>query len=321
LTIGAMREPLLVTATDGVGTKTEIARRMARYDTIGQDLVAMCADDVICLGAKPEWFLDYLAVGRVDPERVAAIVGGIVDACRGHCQLVGGETAEHPGLMEPDAFDLAGFCIGLVDADELIDGRSAIEGDVVIGLASSGLHANGFSLVRAVLDEGRLDLEASFRGLVARHLGPAAADTVQEDGATLGDALLEPTRIYAWDMEAVLGTLRDRSVRVGGLAHVTGGGLPANLPRALPDHLAVEVDPSGWPVPPVVALMARLAGLSGPELRATFNGGIGMAVIVEPAAAETVLTLLESRALEGWRIGTVVPAAHTGPSRYREVDG
>jgi phosphoribosylformylglycinamidine cyclo-ligase len=321
LTLDGRREPVLVAATDGVGTKTEIARRMRRYDTIGQDLVAMCVDDVVCLGAKPEWLLDYLAVGRVDPERVATIVDGIARACRGHCQLVGGETAEHPGLMEPDAFDLAGFCIGLVDAAGLIDGRSAMEGDVVFGLASSGLHANGYSLVRAVLDEHGLDLRTPFRGLVARHLGPDAADAVPDDGATLGDALLTPTRIYAWDIEAMLETLRDRSLRIAGLAHVTGGGLRANLPRAVPDHLAVEVDPSGWPVPPVVALVAGLAGLPGSELRATFNGGIGMAIVVEPAAAATVTELLSKRSLEGWPIGTVIPASRTGAVRYREVDG
>jgi phosphoribosylformylglycinamidine cyclo-ligase len=319
LTLDGLREPILVSATDGVGTKTEIARRMGRYDTIGQDLVAMCVDDVACLGARPRWFLDYLAVGRVDPERVAAIVGGIARACEPACQLVGGETAEHPGLMEPDAFDLAGFCIGLVERDELIDGTTAIEGDVVIGMASSGLHSNGYSLVRAVMDEHRIDLDAPFRQLVSEWLGRAAASAVPDDQPTLGDALLSPSRVYAWDVGAMLGILRDHGWRVGGLAHVTGGGLPGNLPRALPDHLGVEIDPSAWPVPPVVGLVGALAGLPGPELRATFNGGIGMAIVVEPAAAETVSTQLASRGLGGWRIGMVVPVTRTGPSRYLEV--
>jgi phosphoribosylformylglycinamidine cyclo-ligase len=319
LALHGLREPVLVSATDGVGTKTEIARRMGRYDTIGQDLVAMCVDDVACLGARPLWFLDYLAVGRVDPERVAAIVGGIAQACGSTCQLVGGETAEHPGLMEPDAFDLAGFCVGLVERDELIDDSLAIEGDVVIGMASSGLHSNGYSLVRAVLDERGIDLDAPFRPLVSEWLGRAAASAVPDDLPTLGDALLLPSRIYAWDVGRLLGTLRGHGFRIGGLAHVTGGGLPGNLPRALPEHLGVEVDPTAWPMPPVVGLVGALAGLAGPELRATFNGGIGMAIVVEPAAAETVSTLLASRALDGWRIGTVVPATRTGPSRYLEV--
>ncbi|MDQ3553598.1 MAG: phosphoribosylformylglycinamidine cyclo-ligase [Chloroflexota bacterium] len=296
-------ESLLVAATDGVGTKTEIARRMGRLDTIGQDLVAMCADDVVCHGARPFAFLDYLAVGKVDPERVATIVAGVARACAAiDCELVGGETAEHPGLMEVDAFDLAGFCLGMVDRDRLMDGTAAQEGDVVVGLASSGLHANGYSLVRALLADGRLDLDAA--------LG--------EEGS-LGNALLTPTTLYTAHILALLDASRDAGFRIGGLAHITGGGLPGNIPRAVGPYLGVSLTPSAWPVPPVVEVVAARAGLSGPELRATFNAGIGMAVMVEPEAADTALALLEARDIEAWRIGRVVPASVTGPSRYVEV--
>ncbi|CAN5700579.1 phosphoribosylformylglycinamidine cyclo-ligase [soil metagenome] len=298
-------ESVLVAATDGVGTKTEIARRLGRYDTIGQDLVAMCADDVVCHGARPFAFLDYLAVGKVEPERAATIVAGVAEACEAiDCELVGGETAEHPGLMAADAFDLAGFCLGIVERERLIDGGAVQDRDVVIGLASSGLHANGYSLVRSLLADGRLELDGAL-----------------EDGAgggSVGEALLIPTRLYAAHILALLDAARGAGFRVGGLAHVTGGGLPGNVPRAVPAGLGVSVTPVVWPVPPIIELAAARAGLSGPEMRATFNAGIGMAVIAEPDAAHTVVALLESRGIEAWRIGRVVPASLTGPSRYRE---
>jgi phosphoribosylformylglycinamidine cyclo-ligase len=283
--------PVLVTATDGVGTKTEIARLLGRYDTIGRDLVAMCADDVVCHGARPAFFLDYLALGQVVPDRVAEIVGGVAAACAEiGARVIGGETAEHPGLMKPDEFDLAGFCIGFVERDELIDGTSARPGDVVVGMASSGLHANGYSLVRALLADGRLELT---------------------------EALLEPTRLYAADSLALLDDARHAGWRIGGLAHITGGGLPGNLPRAVPAALAIEVDPAAWPVPPIIAEVARAAGLDGSETRATFNAGVGMAAVIEPAAAERALGLLGARGLEAWPIGRVVEAASGGP-RYIE---
>ncbi|MBA3308347.1 MAG: phosphoribosylformylglycinamidine cyclo-ligase [Chloroflexi bacterium] len=299
---GSSVESLLVAATDGVGTKTEIARRMGRYDTIGQDLVAMCADDVVCHGARPFAFLDYLALGKVDPERVATIVAGIAHACEAiDCELVGGETAEHPGLMAADAFDLAGFCLGIVERDRLIDGSAAREGDVVVGLASSGLHANGYSLVRSLLADERLGLDGTLW-----------------DGGSVGEALLAPTRLYASHILALLEAAQDGGSRIGGLAHVTGGGLPGNIPRAVPAGLGVSLTPGLWPVPRIVELVAERAGLSGPESRATFNSGIGMAVIVEPDAADATLRFMEARAIEAWRIGRVVPASLTGPSRYRE---
>jgi phosphoribosylformylglycinamidine cyclo-ligase len=306
-----MARPVLVAATDGVGTKTEIARRMGVRTTIGRDLVAMCADDVVCHGARPFLFLDYLAVGRLDPAVVAELVSGVADGCRdAGCALVGGETAEHPGLMEADAFDLAGFCLGLVDRDRIVDGSGARSGDVLIGLASSGLHANGYALVRAVLAREGLDLGTPMASLD----GDAGADS-----RTLGEALLEPTRIHAADVLAVIDGLGHGGGAVRGIAHVTGGGLPGNLPRAVGRGLGVEVDPRSWPVPPIVAVMGRLAGLGGAELRATFNGGIGMALVVPPASVDRALAILAERGAEAWRIGRVVEAAMAGPSRYREV--
>jgi phosphoribosylformylglycinamidine cyclo-ligase len=294
--------PVLVSGTDGVGTKTEIARALGRYDTIGRDLVAMCVDDVVCHGARPWQFLDYLAVGRLDAERVASIVGGIADGCaEAGAMLVGGETAEHPGVMEPDAFDLAGFCVGIVERDQLIDGSTTRAGDAIVGLASSGLHANGYSLVRATLRSTGMSLDE-----------PLGANT-------LGEALLAPTAIHAPHVLAVIEALGDARVR--GVAHITGGGLPGNLPRAIRAELGALVRPGRWPVPDVMARMASLAGLDGPEMRATFNGGIGMALVVEPRAASAAIELLAQRGQEAWIIGEVVPVEVTGPSRYREEVG
>ncbi len=294
--------PVLVSGADGVGTKTEIARLMGRYDTIGRDLVAMCVDDVVCHGARPWQFLDYLAVGRLDPERVATIVGGIAEGCaEAGALLVGGETAEHPGVMAVDGFDLAGFCVGIVEHDRLIDGAATRAGDVVVGIASSGLHANGYSLVRRVLADG-----ASLDEPLA--------------GGTLGDALLEPTVIYAPHVLAVAEALAATGA-LHGLAHVTGGGLPGNLPRALAPGLGVVVHPDRWAVQAVMEHIAERAGLSAAETRATFNGGIGMALVVAPAAAPSVIELLATRGQTAWIIGEVVPVEATGPSRYREEVG
>lgn len=293
--------PVLVSGADGVGTKTEIARALGRYDTIGRDLVAMCVDDVVCHGARPWLFLDYLAVGRLDPGRVATIVGGIADGCaEAGALLVGGETAEHPGVMDPDAFDIAGFCVGVVERGRLLDGSATGVGDAVLGIASSGLHANGYSLVRAAL----------------RATGTPLDEPLGD--RTLGEALLEPTAIHAPDVLAVVDAV---GPSLHGVAHVTGGGLPGNLPRALRAELGVVVDPARWPVPPVVARVAALAGLPDSEMRATFNGGIGMALVVEPGAVATAIDLLARRGREAWRIGEVVPVEATGPSRYREEVG
>ena len=322
---GGLREPVLVSATDGVGTKTAIASAMRRYDTIGRDLVAMCADDVVCLGARPLFFLDYLATGRIEPHDVADLVGGVAEGCRmAGCALVGGETAEHPGLMEPDEFDLAGFCVGIVERPDLLDGTAARDGDAIIGIAASGLHANGFSLVRAMLATFDLDLARPYMDVLRSALPEAAVERLLEREpehllATLGEVLLTATRIYAPHVLA----LRDELARAGtplrGLAHVTGGGLPANLPRALPDGLAARVDPTTWPLPSIHRLVAALAAIDGPELRATLNGGVGMAAIVPGEAADATTTFLGTRGLVSWRIGTVVPIEVTGGQRYEEV--
>ena len=288
------REPVIVSSTDGVGTKTAIAAALGRLDTIGIDLVAMCADDVACTGAEPLAFLDYIAIGRLDPERVATLVAGIAEGCRqAGCALTGGETAEHPGLMEPDEFDLAGFCIGVGERSRLLDGTAARAGDAIVGLASSGLHANGYSLVRALVAEHGLDLGGSWASLARRVLGEADADT----GATLGDVLLTPTRIYAKDLLAIRAALEADGHELRGVAHVTGGGLPGNVPRALPGHLAARVDPATWPMPPVMRVLGALGGIADAELRATFNAGLGMVLVVPPDAAAATVALAAGRGI------------------------
>ena len=288
----SMRRPLMVTSADGVGTKTEIARRLGRLDTIGQDLVAMCADDVVCHGARPTYFMDYVAVGHVD-ERVNALIGGVAQACdKIGCALIGGETAEHPGLMADDAFDLAGFCIGFVESDALIDATASRAGDVIVGLASSGLHSNGFSLVRKLVDEGKLPLT---------------------------DELLKPTALYAPAVLTVADQLRANDVRFGGFAHITGGGLARNLPRALDRDLAAVVDPSTWPEPRVFEQIALAAGMLGTELRAIFNCGIGFAIVAEPDAAQLIIDTLADNEIDAWVIGDVQRADDHGGERYVEA--
>jgi phosphoribosylformylglycinamidine cyclo-ligase len=320
-----MREPVLVCATDGVGTKTEIARQLGRRDTIGRDLVAMCADDVVCHGARPYLFLDYIAAGQVDPESIAELVRGVAAGCQDACcSLVGGETAEHPGLMAPDAFDLAGFCVGIAERSELLDGTTAQAGDAVIGIASSGLHANGYSLVRSLVERNRLDLAMPFRDLVEHTLGEAAAAQLDaEEPAvarlTLGDVLLTPTRIYARDVLELRSALTSRGLRLSGLAHITGGGLPGNLSRAVGPDLGIRVRTDSWPLSAIFRVMAALGDLSGAELRATFNAGIGMAAVVEPTAVDHALGWLSERGLPAWKIGEVQAAAVLGPNRYAEA--
>ncbi len=288
-----MRRPVLVSSTDGVGTKTEIARLLGRFDTIGQDLVAMCADDVVCHGASPAFFLDYVAVGRLHPERIAQIVGSIGDACATiGCALIGGETAEHPGVMADDEFDMAGFCVGFAERDELIDARLSRPGDVIIGLASSGLHSNGYSLVRKLIGSGQL---------------------------TLNDELLTPTRLYAPAVLALVGELRDRRQRIGGLAHITGGGLARNLPRAIGADMAAVVDTASWPAPTIFESISKGAGVSGAEMRAIFNCGIGFAAVVEPAAAEAAVAALARHGIEAWQIGRVEQATLHDGKRYVEA--
>ena len=259
---------LLAAATDGVGTKLEIARQTGRLDTVGIDLVAMCADDVACTGAEPLFFLDYLAVGRVEPTRVASIVEGVAEGCRrAGCALLGGETAEHPGLMAEDAFDLAGFCVGAVDEASLLGPDRVSEGDVIVGLASSGLHANGYSLVRSAV------LPAFDLGAV-----PPGLDR------PLADELLEPCAIYAPEVVSLA-----RGGLIHAAAHVTGGGWFENLPRVLPDGLGATIRRGSWTEHPIFGLVQEAAAASDDDMFATFNMGIGMLLLVAPGSVEDVL--------------------------------
>ncbi|MEX1264320.1 MAG: phosphoribosylformylglycinamidine cyclo-ligase [Actinomycetota bacterium] len=275
---------LLAAATDGVGTKLEIARATGRLDTVGIDLVAMCADDVVCTGAEPLFFLDYLAVGKVVPERVASLVEGVAEGCRrAGCALLGGETAEHPGTMPEDQFDLAGFCVGAVDEAAVLGPSRVREGDVLIGLASSGLHANGYSLVR--------------HALLARH---ALDDTPPElGGRSIADELLEPCVIYA---PLVLALAREGLVHAA--AHITGGGFPENVPRALPAGSGAEIERGAWPEHAVFALVQEAASATEDDMFSTFNMGLGMVLVVDPGDAEQVIARAGADA--AFRIGRVV---------------
>jgi phosphoribosylformylglycinamidine cyclo-ligase len=289
---------LLAAATDGVGTKTEIARLAGRLDTVGIDLVAMCADDVVCTGAEPLFFLDYLAVGRLVPEEVAAIVEGVAEGCRrAGCALLGGETAEHPGVMEPGRFDLAGFCVGVLDQQALLGPHRVREGDAIVGLASSGMHSNGYSLARAaLLDSGAYELDDR-----PPRLG----------GRTLAEELLEPTTIYA---PLVLSLAR--AGLVSAAAHVTGGGLPENLPRALPEAFGADLDPGAWPEPPVFGLIREAAGVAEHEMRATFNLGVGMALVVPEDRVPEVL----DRAAAGATAHVIGRVARPAGVRFGDPD-
>jgi phosphoribosylformylglycinamidine cyclo-ligase len=275
---------LLAAATDGVGTKLEIARMTDRLETVGIDLVAMCADDVVCTGAEPLFFLDYLAIGRVVPERVARIVEGVAEGCRrAGCALLGGETAEHPGVMAEDAFDLAGFCVGAVEETELLGPDRVREGDLVLGLPSTGLHGNGFSLVReAVLPHHRLD------------------DDPADLGRTLADELLEPCAI---DAPTVL--VLSRAGLLHAAAHITGGGFFENVPRALPPGLGARIDRGSWREQPVFGFVQRASGASDDEMFSTFNMGVGMVLLVAPDDLDDVMR----HAPQAVRIGEIVVGA------------
>ena len=313
------RNPVIVSSTDGVGTKTAIATALRRWDTIGVDLVAMCADDVVCAGAEPLAFLDYVAVGRLEPESVAALVGGVAVGCvEAGCALVGGETAEHPGLMEPGTFDLAGTCLGIAEREDLLDGTAAQDGDLIFGLPSSGLHANGFSLVRTLLASYGIPLDRPYQAQLSMTLGDAGRDAAlaaEPELAlqTMGDVLLAPTRIYALTVLAARRALRAAGHDIRGLAHITGGGLPGNVPRALPPELAARLDPKRWPMPSVMWLMGALGGLEEAEVRGTFNGGLGMILVAAPDARDAVAAALPDSII----VGEVAPVARLG-ARYVE---
>ncbi len=318
------REPLLVASTDGVGTKTAIAATLGRFDTIGVDLVAMCADDVVCCGAEPLAFLDYIAVGHVIPEWVAELVGSVAAGCRdAGCALIGGETAEHPGLMDDDAFDLSGCCIGVVERADMIDGSAIEAGDAIVGLAASGLHSNGFSLIRALLAQWDLDLAEPYQARLRRSLGDVETDAIMaaapnEAMATLGEMLLTPTRVYARSVLAARTAIRAGGADIRGIAHITGGGLPGNVPRVLPDGLAARLDPARWSMPSVMRLFAALGGLEDDEIRATFNGGLGMVLVLPEEAVATAIAALAEHDVTATVVGEVTDAAGIAGARYVE---
>ena len=283
LDLARWRNPVLVSGTDGVGTKVDLARRTGVLDTVGIDLVAMVVDDLVVTGAEPLFLNDYISVGRLDPARVAELVAGIAEGCvRAGCALVGGETAEHPGLLADDEFDLAGFGVGIVERDDVLGPERVREGDVLVAMASSGLHSNGYSLVRRIV-EG-LDLDAE-HGL----------------GAPLGQLLLEPTRVYALDVLALVA-----ATEVHALCHVTGGGLPGNLPRVLPDGLGARVATGTWERPALVEWLAERGPVAPDELWRTFNMGVGMVAVLPPASLDAALELLAERDVPAWLMGEVI---------------
>ena len=293
----AQREhPVLATSTDGVGTKVAIAQALDRHDTIGFDLVGMVVDDLVVCGAEPLFMTDYIACGKVDPERIAAIVQGIAMGCaEAGCALLGGETAEHPGLLGPNEYDLAGAATGVVDKDQILGADRVRSGDVVLAMESSGLHSNGYSLVRHVLDK-----QSSWT--LDRY--------VPEFGQSVGDELLTPTRVYARDCLALIG-----GVEVHAMSHVTGGGLASNLSRVIPDSCQVNIDRATWRPAPIFRFIERLGGISQFDLEATFNMGVGMVAVVAPDSADEALGLLAARGLRSWACGSVVPASSRGGPR------
>lgn len=288
LDVTGMERPVLVSGTDGVGTKLKLAFLMDKHDTVGIDCVAMCVNDIVCGGAKPLFFLDYIACGKNVPEKIESLVKGIADGCvQAGCALVGGETAEMPGFYPEDEYDLAGFSVGVVDKAKIIDPQQMQAGDVVIALPSSGIHSNGFSLVRKVfhLNE-RPDVLGEY---------------VESLGETLGEALLRPTCIY---VKPVLELLK--AVEVHGISHITGGGFYENLPRCLPEHLAVELDKSKLRKPPIFDLLATAGNIPERDMFNTFNMGVGMAVIVPKAAEERALSILQEAGVDAYTLGAVV---------------
>lgn len=286
-----MVDPLLVSGTDGVGTKLKVAQLINKHDTVGIDLVAMCANDILATGAEPLFFLDYVAVGKLQADAMAEIVGGIAEGCKqAGCALIGGEMAEHPGVMDPDDYDLSGFCVGIVDRATMLDPANVQQGDILVGLASSGLHSNGYSLARKVCIEGKTAEEV---------LAPCE----ELDGISLGEAILAPTRMY---VKPVLNVLKQCPNAVHALAHITGGGITENLNRALPKTCDAEVKLGTWPVPPIVRMVCNAAHLDETEALKTFNMGIGMVLIVNPAFVGDVFDALEAAGEKPYMIGSIV---------------
>ena len=284
-----MAEPVLVSGTDGVGTKQRIAQLMDRHDTVGIDCVAMCVNDIICCGAKPIFFLDYIAIGRNDPEKVATLVSGVAEGCvQSGCALIGGETAEHPGTMQPEDYDLAGFAVGIVDKAKVIDHSKMKAGDVILALPSSGIHSNGYSLVRKVFDVESADLNKYF----------------DELGCTLGEALLTPTVIY---VKPVLSAIE--AAEVHGISHITGGGFYENLPRCIPDGLCAEIRKSDIKTPAIFQLLPRQGNIPEHDMFNTYNMGVGMAMIVSPETAEAAMATLKAQGCDAYVLGKIVEGA------------
>jgi phosphoribosylformylglycinamidine cyclo-ligase len=284
------RQPVLVSGTDGVGTKLRLAIELGRHDTVGIDLVAMCANDIVVAGAEPLFFLDYYASGRLDVDVAASVVAGIAEGCRrAGCALIGGETAEMPGMYAPGDYDLAGFCVGICEKDAIITPQRVQRGDAVIALASSGPHSNGYSLIRKVLERAGADPAAAF------------------DGATLGERLLEPTRIYVKPLLELTG-----AVDVHGMAHITGGGITENLPRVLPDGVTAHIDLDTWTLPPVFGWLREQGRITDAEMLRTFNCGVGMLVCVPEAQAADACTRLSQAGERAWVAGRI--EAGEGPA-------
>ncbi len=286
-----MDDPILVSGTDGVGTKIALAQMAGKHDTVGIDLVAMCVNDVLACGAEPLFLLDYVAIGKLRSDHISQVVGGIAEGCRqAGCALVGGEMAEHPGVMNPDDYDLSGFCVGAVDRPKMLNPENVAEGDVILGLASTGIHSNGFSLVRRavteVMDAGELTVERA-----------------ELDGVSVLDALLAPTRIY---VKSIL-ELRREVPQIHAVAHITGGGITENLNRALNDHVDAQVNEGSWTQPPIIDFVVEKAGLSREEALKTFNCGIGMCVICPPEVERAAIEQLESTGEKVFKIGSVIP--------------
>jgi phosphoribosylformylglycinamidine cyclo-ligase len=294
-------KPLLATSTDGVGTKTEIARALGKYDTIGEDLVAMVVDDLVVCGAEPLFMTDYIAVGKVIPERIAEIVAGIARGCeKANTALIGGETAEHPGLLDHDEFDIAGAATGAVDADKLLSADQVRKGDVIIAMPSSGFHANGFSLVRHIIKTKKLSLEAH----------------VSEYGKSSGEVFLTPTEIYTLDCLALIKVL-EKNLRT--FSHITGGGIAENTARVIPQGLSARYDRSTWSLPVEMEYMAAMGGVPQGDMERTWNCGIGMVAIVDPSVADLAIKSLSARGMKAWIAGDIQSSQNLGShSSYLE---
>ncbi|MBO4883375.1 MAG: phosphoribosylformylglycinamidine cyclo-ligase [Lachnospiraceae bacterium] len=282
-----MEEPVLLSGTDGVGTKLKAAMILDKHDTIGIDCVAMCVNDVACAGGEPLFFLDYIACGKNYPEKIAEIVKGVAEGCKmSECALVGGETAEHPGMMPDDEYDIAGFSVGVVDKKDLITGADIKEGDTLVGIASSGIHSNGFSLIRKVFDMTSESLNKYY----------------DELGETLGEALLTPTRIYVKALKA----LKNGGVKVKGCSHITGGGFYENIPRMLPDGINAQIDKNSYDIPPIFGLLAKTGGIEEKMMYNTYNMGLGMVLALDPADAQKAVEILNGAGEKAYVVGKCV---------------